>query len=284
MFLTLCVVVACTQLAGISSFIFQLPFQLLFLECHAVEEERRAIQDSPAANDVEDPIQDHDPQTKLSADDSSGSRVHPLEEGATGQKEQDTTESGARLLEWVNYAGTRDIWTKLGIKLLKNPVLWGIACGFVLSLSTLGPKYLNPTSKDYVPGLGWFFSTLKWLGDCVSPVSLFTMGVWMQGQGMELFRLRPIVACLFMLSKLVLVPLIVLGLALAVNLNDEAGRAAVLIAALPISMASFSLGSKYNIGQAVLSTNVALGTLLLLPTILIWNLFLDAVDIFPLPS
>ena len=56
-----------------------------------------------------------------------------------------------------------------------------------------------------------------------------------------------------MLSKLIVIPLIMLGLALLFNLNDEAGRAAVLIAALPISMASFSLADRYGIGQAVLS-------------------------------
>jgi predicted permease len=74
------------------------------------------------------------------------------------------------------------------------------------------------------------------------------------------------------------------GLAKAVNLNDEAGRAAVLIASLPISMASFSLASRYKIGEAVLSENVALGTALILPTVLLWNLVMDAVDLFPIAT
>ena len=86
-----------------------------------------------------------------------------------------------------------------------------------------------------------------------------------------------------MFGKLVLVPLIMLGLALAADLGDVPGRAAVLIAALPISMASFSLASSYNIGQVFLSANVAFGTLLLLPTILLWNLVLDGLGVFPIP-
>jgi len=67
-----------------------------------------------------------------------------------------------------------------------------------------------------------------------------------------------------------------------VGLNNEAGRAAVLIAALPISMASFSLANKYQVGEAILSENVALGTALVLPTIIVWNLVMDAFDLFPI--
>lgn len=106
----------------------------------------------------------------------------------------------------------------------------------------------------------------------------------MESQGSQLFQLRWQTAFFFMLSKLVIVPLIMLGLAIAADLDDVPGRAAILIAALPISLASFSLASNYNIGQAVLSENVAMGTLLLLPTIVIWNLVLDGLDIFPVPD
>jgi predicted permease len=116
----------------------------------------------------------------------------------------------------------------------------------------------------------------------VSPISLFVMGVWMQNQGKALFRIPWQAAVLSMLSKLVIVPLVMVGLAKAMGLNDEAGRAAVLIAGLPISMASFSLGSHYNIGEALLAENVALGTALMLPTVLIWNLVMDALPLFPI--
>ena len=46
----------------------------------------------------------------------------------------------------------------------------------------------------------------------------------------KLFSIPLYSAVLFMLSKLILVPLLMVGLAKANNLNDEAGRAAVLIA------------------------------------------------------
>ena len=73
------------------------------------------------------------------------------------------------------------------------------------------------------------------------------------------------------------------GLAKGMDLDDQAGRAAILIASLPISLASFSLGHQYQIGEADLAANVAAGTLLMLPTILVWNLVLDKVDLYPIP-
>jgi len=103
----------------------------------------------------------------------------------------------------------------------------------------------------------------------------------MQSQGKKMFRIPISSAILCMVSKLVIVPLIMVGLARGFSLTDQASRAAVLIAALPISMASFTLASHYKIGEAILSENVALGTALMLPTIIIWNVVMDAIGIFP---
>ena len=62
------------------------------------------------------------------------------------------------------------------------------------------------------------------------------MGVWMQDQGKAMFKIGIPTAVLSMLAKLVAVPLVMVGLAKAFKLSDEDGRAAVLIAALPISV------------------------------------------------
>jgi predicted permease len=210
----------------------------------------------------------------------TGTELYELPDSVADQQGQKQNEKSSPLFLWVKFAGRREVWTKILTKIVYNPIMWGITVGFILSLSTLGPSYLRPTSPDYVEGLGWIWSTTGWLGDCVSPVSLFAMGVWMQDQGKKMFQISPRDAFLFMLSKLVLVPLLVLGLAEAFDLDSEPGRAAVLIAALPISMASFSLGSKYEVGESILAANVCLGTLLMLPTVLVWNLVMDSVDIF----
>jgi predicted permease len=277
-------------LAGISSFIFQLPLQLFILECHPLEKEHIKGR-SQTMFDEEDPAAKSEQDEEEVADML---RLDPIPEQAPGQEvvpEAKTAESlkdegdvVVTLSLWLEFVRSGEIWKKILHQVLSNPVLWGITAGFALSLSTIGPRFLNPRSEDFVPGLGWFVITTEWLGDCVSPVSLFAMGVWMQAQQGKnnLFSIPLLSAVLFMLSKLILVPLLMIGLALAVNLNDEAGRAAVLIASLPISMASFSLASRYKIGESVLAANVALGTALVLPTVIIWNLVMDALDIFPI--
>jgi len=68
-------------------------------------------------------------------------------------------------------------------------------------------------------------ATLGWIGNCVSPVTLFAMGIWMHGKGMrEMFSMRMSRLAMFMLFKLIVVPLIMVGLANGMNLTNEAGR------------------------------------------------------------
>ena len=272
-------------MAGISSFIFQLPFQLLFLECYALEQEYLEgssldtskigigfIPDEEEGHGVEDTGHLSEDQTE--------------EKCASKEGEENSVKSANEvvvpLMMWTQFARRGDVWRRILIRIVKNPVIWGIAVGFLFSLSTLGPRFLKPSSDEFVPGLAWIFWTCEWFGACVSPVSLFAMGVWMEDQGKKLFQIPLYSAFLFMFSKLFVVPLIMVGLAKALDLNNEAGRAAVLIAALPISMASFSLAGHYKIGHATLSANVVLGTALMLPTILIWDIVMDKLDIFPI--
>jgi Membrane transport protein len=295
-----------TQLAGISSFIFQLPFQLFFLECHLLEVElvrsrrqeldeaqtngdEEAAKEVPGSEEIDldadtisvgelDGSQDADKRATLAAKDMEGSRNE-----AQGAASEDDDAASSRLLLWLQLSGEtrRDVGKHVLWGMATNPVIWGIVGGFVLSLSTVGPRFLKPTSVDYIPGLGWVNETLAWFGNMVSPLSLFAMGVWMQNEGRNLFRTPLHSAVLSMVSKLFLVPLLMVGLAKAMDLSDNSGRAAVLIASLPISLAAFSLGSHYKIGEALLSENIALGTALMLPTVLLWNLAMDSVELFP---
>ncbi len=47
-------------------------------------------------------------------------------------------------------------------------------------------------------------------------------------------------------------------------------------------MASFSLAKQYNLGEAELATNVADGTILMLSTVLCWNIIIDKLDVYPI--
>ena len=285
-------------LAGVSSFIFQLPFQLFFLECHQLEMEYFDLRKQQEPDPEEPKAEFRGEEEKWTKEEAELSSIvlTPPEEQAPPKEEsletptnvEGSTDSKSNSIRpihlWFQFAQRSDVWKKILIKVVQNPVLWGIAGGFVLSLSTVGPRFLSPNGEDFVPGLAWFATTTGWLGNCVSPVSLFSMGIWMQSQGMRLFKISTVSMILCMVSKLIIVPLVMVGLAKGLNLSDEAGRAAVLIAALPISQASFSLGNQYKIGEAMLSENVALGTALILPTVLIWNIVLDAWNLFPIKA
>lgn len=233
-------------MAAISSFIFQLPFQLFFLECHRLQtlfEEKASLETN--SGDVESI-----PSAEHTQDEGGVSKVdHVLGNNLKEDAAILTNKPNDRPLV-LHALYQKEMWQKIGLRILTNPVIWGIGIGFFLTLSTLGPTYLNKGSTDFVPGMGWFPETLRWLGDTVSPVSLFSMGLWMEEQGTALFQLSLMEAAGFMFAKLVLTPLIVLGLAIGFDLGDVPGRVAVLIASLPISMASFSLGKRYEIGES----------------------------------
>jgi predicted permease len=290
-------------LAGVSSFIFQLPVQLFLLECHRTlsTSSSSSLSSAPSSPPDKEQVETDEMMTTMKHEedaqdlDSGVNEVEDEEQGGTSSPQcQEKTPESVEVTLFDLFFRRGDVWKKLFWHLAVNPVLWAIIVGFILTLSTVGPRYLRPSSSDYVVGLGWIWLTLTWLGDCVSPVALFSMGVWMQQRHEALadeheerrplkLRLTTIVRIVgFMIIKLILVPLLMVGLALAFKLDDQSGRAAVLIASLPISLASFTLASQYGIGEAVLSENVVMGTLLILPCVLGWNACLDAVGLFPI--
>jgi predicted permease len=104
----------------------------------------------------------------------------------------------------------------------------------------------------------------------------------MQHEGLApVFEVGVLTLATHMAAKCVLVPLVMLWLALALGLDDEAGRMAVLLASLPVTMASYSLTSHYGLDRALLGANVIMGMLLLLPTVLGWLIALDLMQVFP---
>jgi predicted permease len=234
-------------LASISSFIFQLPTMIVLLELDVYWKTQ------PSSRE------------EISIDE--GQREVPIT-NSTSSIRNNSLQRGCTLV-------------------FANPVVIAIVVSFALSLSLLGPTFLNPTSISFVESLGWIANTLEWFGACVSPISLFVMGVWMavriQDDGFKIHTTGLKALMISMIVKLILVPLVMVALAVGFGFSDEEGRAAVLIASLPISQASFSLGARYGIGEGLLSVNVAVGTLLMVPAVLIWNLALDSAGLFPIP-
>ena len=268
-------------MAGLSSFMFQLPLQLIFFEYHVVAQRwTREIQPvSVAVAPAPSPMKDNTVITVEAADISDQST------NQSTHNSDEVTFDDQRWWSIVNFQHMSQaaFWLDIFKRLYTNPILIALFVGFVLSLSTAG-KFLRCPSDTCIAGLEWIGDTLGWLGECVTPLSLLAMGSWMRTQHFQSSsqRISVLKLCFFMVFKLIAIPLLMVGLAHTMRLNDEAGRAAILIASLPISMASFSLGHQYNVGEKDLSANVTAGTVLMLPTIIVWNLVLDAVSLYPL--
>lgn len=266
-------------MAGVSSFIFQLPLQLIFFEYHVIEQRltREILEAAQPIAPPPIPIKDSTVIT-MGGEETSDQSTHHSDELPSDDRSWWSIVNFQHLTRIA-------IWVDICKRLLTNPILIALFVGFVLSVSTAG-KYLRCPSDTCIAGLEWFGDTLGWLGECVSPLSLLAMGSWMHSQHYLSLsssqRIPVFKLCFFMIFKLIAIPLIMVGLAKSMRLNDEAGRAAILIASLPISMASFSLGHQYNVGEKDLSANVTAGTVLMLPTVIVWNVVLDAVSLYPL--
>lgn len=275
--------------AAISSWIFQLPLQLVFFEYHTAEKEQL-----PQLNNAKQVVLVATPQIdpiatpNTTSDEGSSIQLNIIsdESEISGPPEKEISHINKSTSWWsivkFDNLSHQQFWIDIARRLAHNPVLIALILGFIISLSTAG-KYLRCPSSTCIPGLEWIGATLGWLGDCVSPLSLFAMGAWMHSVK-NLVKLPKLKICLFMLSKLIVIPLIMVGLSNLMEFDNEAGRAAVLIASLPISMASFSLAHQYKIGEIDLATNVTVGTILMLPAVIVWNLVMDAVGLYPIST
>jgi predicted permease len=251
--------------AAISSFIFQLPLMLIFLEGSADTsgfEERAEKEDAVMERGADvDSIPDGE------ADDLNGNTLH---------RRHFTLRLTKAQLRYI------------GIKLLKNPILWAIVIGFILSITTLGPRYLSPGNPplnpncDYAVGAGFIQLTLKYFAACTEPIALLAVGMFLYAKNPFACGILPSIA--YMIVKLILVPGLMVGCAFAVGLSGAEGRAAVLLASLPVSPTSYTVSDKYGTGRAVAEANVFWGNVLVLPTTIAWNAFMDSINLFEFPD
>jgi predicted permease len=246
--------------AGISSFIFQLPVQLFMFEVHAGRQV--AAVEEAAAADVEG--------SEAAADGSEAAPAADVQKRST--------------FGGISKAQAR----KICLQLAHNPILWAILGGIILSATTLGPRYLWPGTPpaavncDYVPGTGFIALTLTALAACTEPVALFATGVFLARQNPIAIGWIPCI--LYMVVKLILVPAAMVGCAAAVGLEGAPARGAVLLAALPVSTAAFALADRYRVGTPEAVANIFWGNALVLPTVIAWVAFMDGVGLFPVTT
>jgi len=186
---------------------FQLPLQLLLLECHKLEREYLTNRDEEETQTPEVAATPNNDVTRNKPDNTAN----------IPRSEQDNN-SNTRWPALRRIATDWGLWKIILFRVATNPVIWGIIIGFVIYLTTFGKRFLTPTSEHYSEWLQFVVDSMSWVGDCFSPISLFAMGVWMQYQGHKLVTIGFGELFLFMLYKLVLIPIIMVGLAKAFGL------------------------------------------------------------------
>ena len=169
-------------------------------------------------------------------------------------------------------------------RLATNPVLAGIVIGIALSVATAGEALKDAEAQDEtsdVRYLAFIPTAASWFGQCVTPLGMFITGAWAadrycgDGDAREWrgTTSNARIVCVFvtLLAKVVVVPAVAFGLAEAVgNLSRDERNGLVLIAALPISVASVVMTERYRAPTDLVASQVVLGTALLLPVALAW--------------
>jgi predicted permease len=266
--------------AAISSFIFQLPLMLIFLEGSSDTDgfEERSVKKKVV---VVGSAGVSETRGAGVSKEIEAQRTEPEEvRGMRESAEPGTRDHGS----WYRLSFSKAQARYVGIKMAKNPILWAIVIGFILSITTLGPRYLsmgNPPllpNCDYAVGAGFIQLTLKYFAACTEPIALLAVGMFLYSKNPIACGVIPSIA--YMVVKLILVPGLMVGCAFAVGLSGAEGRAAVLLASLPVSPTSYTMSDKYGIGRDISESNVFWGNLLVLPTTIAWNAFMDGIDLF----
>ncbi len=249
--------------SDVSSFIFQLPVVLLFFEIDAVA--RCWVGDRGKA---------------MAQVDSSKGTCARLENCASEQSMEYTTND----VVWYRKRVSRGEWKMIAWNLAKAPLIWAVVAGVLLSVTTLGPRYLFPgftydPNCDYVEYTGFIYLFFSSLAKCLEPLALFSVGIVLSKNNPFTCGLWRIAG--YMAVKLIFVPFLMVGCAFAVGLSDSEARAAVLIALLPVSPPAFALTGHYGVGLAEAVSTILVGKILVIPTILAWQGIMDSIDLFP---
>ena len=190
----------------------------------------------------------------------------------------------------------RNVYRRVGRRLVRNPVLWAIMGGIVLSTTHTGTWINNTRSCVFLS------ATMASFASCVTPIGMFVTGAWIahrNGLGENLWRrsrvqedntqeehvqqplhqstwsFHLLQIVLVLLGKLVLVPLVALGLAKLLKLPKYEIIGVTLTASLPVSVASVVVTERYGASSDLVAAQVICGILLLLPTASVWCIVLD---------
>ncbi|WP_319478495.1 AEC family transporter [Marispirochaeta aestuarii] len=185
---------------------------------------------------------------------------------------------GTILLLWtlcvpVLQGESRDREKELFKSLLKNPGIISTLAAIILVLTGLNTRLPAAISI-----------TMDYLGAPTMAIAMLVAGSRIAGTGLKAVRLDAW-NLLIALIRLVLVPLILLGLSLIVWNAGLAGPETLLIFMLvnivPVGVFSVSLANKYRASPELMAQSVALTHVIGAGTMLVWLLVLQKMPFFP---
>ena len=142
---------------------------------------------------------------------------------------------------------------------------------------------LNPMVLSTLAGLAWAITGLpipapaaaylNILAAALTPCALFAIGLGLSLEGM---RTNLTAAVMLAAMKLVILPLVVLGLCVASGLGPLYTIAAVVCAAVPTAKTVYILSGEYQVEEPLVAATVSITTLLSVATLLAWLYLLSA--------
>lgn len=319
-------------LASLSSFFFQLPTMLLLYELH-----KRVISGSPvdtcdiwkllirlvknyhpSQSDPQPQSQQPQSQTEIPSskqpeiqlpqnppvtDETTTTKTTPPALEPKSPPPQDTT---IVIVEPATTEADAEVTSELSpfekraktvififLKILKgicaNPPLISVLIGMTWSFT-----------KQPIPS--WLDQTMTFLGNTITPVSVFSIGIFMYimlpvenvikylrtARTPEVkdipyvlrFVLRMSKFIIYVTLKLVGLPLLMLPIIFLLGIKDASVLSALLLASMPVALSAFTLTKQYESGMDVMAFNVVVGTLCMLPALLLWQAIAYAISCF----
>lgn len=224
-------------LAAFSSFIFELPVILVAFQVFSARRELRGHRDDrEAVNAVREDAAMAEPL------------VVKVEEDA-GASTSTSTGNAQAPLPWGR------ILANVGKRLLCTPPLVAMVLGLVWG--SIGWKLPDVLA-----------TVLTTLGNCVTPVATFCVGIFItDGRPFARVWRKTVV---YMLLKTVGMPLLAMVLIAAFRLRAPVSEVGLVIASLPLAFPAFTFAKEYGRGEDVMSTCIAVGTVLMLPVVIFW--------------
>ncbi len=135
-----------------------------------------------------------------------------------------------------------------------------IACVLGIILLVTGVRFPSPVT-----------STISSLGSCNTALSMMVIGMILSNMDLKVFDKDVLIYCL---HRLVILPLLILLVCLALPMNKTVLGVCVLLSAMPAGATTSILASQYEMEPEFATRMVIVSTILSLPTICLWSIFL----------